>query len=69
MKRALPTIDIWRSLSNRDAVCFDVDSTVVTGEFIDELAEYLGVGELVQSVLVSSYFRSQSSLIALKRIL
>jgi phosphoserine phosphatase len=30
-----------------DAVCFDVDSTVVTGEGIDELAEHCGAGEAV----------------------
>lgn len=44
------TAELWQSLNEQDAVCFDVDSTVVTGEFIDELAAYLGVGELVQNV-------------------
>ena len=36
---------IWRSA---DAVCLDVDSTVLTEEAIDELAIYLGVGQDVQ---------------------
>ncbi len=30
-----------------DAVCFDVDSTVITEEGIDVLAEFLGKGEEV----------------------
>ena len=41
---------LWSVLGPHDAVCFDVDSTVVTGEFIDELADYLVVGERVQQV-------------------
>ncbi|XP_002167419.2 phosphoserine phosphatase isoform X1 [Hydra vulgaris] len=35
---------IWR---NADAVCFDVDSTLITSEAIDELAEFRGVGKEV----------------------
>jgi len=35
------------SLYNADAVCFDVDSTVIDEEGIDILAEYLGKGEEV----------------------
>ncbi|XP_013381750.1 phosphoserine phosphatase isoform X4 [Lingula anatina] len=35
---------IWRSA---DAVCFDVDSTVIEDEAIDEMAEFCGVGEQV----------------------
>lgn len=38
------TKDIWR---HNDAVCFDVDSTVVTGEGIDEFAHFCGRGEEV----------------------
>ena len=30
-----------------DAICFDVDSTVCTGEAIDDFAAFLGVGEQV----------------------
>lgn len=30
-----------------DAVCFDVDSTVVTTEGVDEFAAFLGVGDKV----------------------
>lgn len=36
---------IWRSV---DCVCFDVDSTVVQEEGIDELADFCGVGEAVK---------------------
>ncbi|GMR49870.1 hypothetical protein PMAYCL1PPCAC_20065, partial [Pristionchus mayeri] len=38
---------IWK---HADAVCFDVDSTVCENESIDDLAEYLGVGEEVATV-------------------
>ena len=34
-------------LQNADAVCFDVDSTVINAEGIDELADYFGAGEAV----------------------
>ena len=36
---------IWREC---DAVCFDVDSTVVKEEGSDGLAEFFGVGEQVK---------------------
>ena len=39
------TQQIWRKA---DAVCFDVDSTLVTIEGLDSLAEYCGVGEEVK---------------------
>lgn len=35
------------SLANADAVCFDVDSTVIAEEGIDTLADFLGKGEAV----------------------
>jgi len=38
------------SLTNADAVCFDVDSTVIQEEGIDVLAEYLGKGEEVAAL-------------------
>lgn len=38
------------ALMNADAVCFDVDSTVVTSEGIDDLAAFLGCGEAVASL-------------------
>lgn len=38
-------VNIWKAA---DCVCFDVDSTVVTNECIDEIAEYAGVGEAVR---------------------
>lgn len=33
-----------------DAVCFDVDSTVIREEGIDELAKFCGVGDAVQEM-------------------
>lgn len=38
---------IWRKV---DAVCFDVDSTVITEEGIDRLAEIAGVGQQVSEM-------------------
>lgn len=38
-------VDIWR---RADAVCFDVDSTLIREEAIDKLAEHCGVGAQVQ---------------------
>lgn len=39
--------DAMFSLANADAVCFDVDSTVIQEEGIDVLADYLGKGKVV----------------------
>ena len=36
-----------RCLRSADAVCFDVDSTVITSEGIDDLAAFLGCGDKV----------------------
>lgn len=38
------------SLAKADAVCFDVDSTVVNEEGIDVLADFLGKGEQVAAL-------------------
>lgn len=37
---------VWKS---SDAVCFDVDSTVITDEGIDELATFCGRGKEVSA--------------------
>lgn len=42
---------IWREA---DCVCFDVDSTVVTDEGIDELAKFLGKGNEVSNITVGA---------------
>lgn len=39
-----------QALRAADAVCFDVDSTVISSEGIDDLAAYLGCGEKVAAV-------------------
>ena len=38
--------EVWREA---DAVCFDVDSTVIQVEGIDELASFMGVAEEVKA--------------------
>jgi len=47
------------SLANADAVCFDVDSTVIAEEGIDVLAEFLGQGEAVAALTKSAMEGSQ----------
>jgi phosphoserine phosphatase len=42
------------SLYKADAVCFDVDSTVISEEGIDVLAEYLGKGEAVAALTMQA---------------
>lgn len=42
--------DAMHALYTADAVCFDVDSTVIAEEGIDTLAEYLGKGEEVAAL-------------------
>jgi phosphoserine phosphatase len=39
--------DAIETLKNADAVCFDVDSTVIQDEGIDELADFCGAGKAV----------------------
>ena len=41
---------IWRQA---DAVCFDVDSTVIKEEGIDGLAEFCGAGAQVKEMYLS----------------
>nr|CAB3492078.1 unnamed protein product [Digitaria exilis] len=42
-----PSIGAIETLCNADAVCFDVDSTVILDEGIDELADFCGAGKAV----------------------
>lgn len=39
--------DVKATWKNADAVCFDVDSTVIREEGIDELAKFCGKGDQV----------------------
>lgn len=45
-----PSQDVIDILTKSQAVCFDVDSTVISEEGIDELAGYKGVGEEVANL-------------------
>ena len=38
---------VWREA---DAVCFDVDSTVIQDEGLDQIAEFCGVGDKVKEM-------------------
>ena len=44
---SIPSLLVKQALRRSDAVCFDVDSTVISEEGIDVLAEYCGVGNEV----------------------
>ena len=41
---------VVKCLQEADAVCFDVDSTVCTGEGIDDIAEWLGCGKKIKDL-------------------
>ena len=47
MASSSTSIDARSKLLNAHAVCFDVDSTVITEEGIDVLAEFNGAGPAV----------------------
>lgn len=42
-----PSDEIKELILSADAICFDVDSTVIEEEGIDKLAEYKGAGAAV----------------------
>lgn len=47
----MATLEQTKEIFRRaDAVCFDVDSTVIREEGIDELAKFCGVGDAVQEM-------------------
>ncbi|CAB9526521.1 Phosphoserine phosphatase, chloroplastic [Seminavis robusta] len=54
------------SLATADAVCFDVDSTVIAEEGIDVLAEFLGQGQAVAALTKQAMEGSQKFQDALK---
>ena len=45
-----PTAETIATLGQLDGVCFDVDSTFCQDESIDELAEFLGCGDVVREL-------------------
>lgn len=47
-------INIWKSA---DCVCFDVDSTVCRNEAIDDLANFIGVGDQVEKMYIYIFTR------------
>lgn len=47
MESSDPMRNLWRIA---DAVCFDVDSTVIMDEAIDEMAKYCGKGDAVAAL-------------------
>ncbi|CAN6363520.1 unnamed protein product [Urochloa humidicola] len=47
LAKCLPSKDAIAMLRDADAICFDVDSTVILDEGIDELADFCGAGKAV----------------------
>ena len=46
-KNEIPTEDIMEIIAKSQVFCFDVDSTVIAEEGIDQLASFKGVGQEV----------------------
>lgn len=57
-KRMASLLEMKEIFRNADAVCFDVDSTVIREEGIDELAKFCGVGDAVAEMYVYLLFTS-----------
>ena len=57
-KRMASLLEMKEIFRNADAVCFDVDSTVIREEGIDELAKFCGVGDAVAEMYVYFLFTS-----------
>lgn len=64
----MATLSQTKELFRRaEAVCFDVDSTVIKEEGIDELAKFCGVGDAVTEMYVHKC--PQSNIKILKKVL
>lgn len=48
--KTAPQDDVKRTIQNADCYCFDVDSTMLTGEGIDELAKFADKSEEVKAL-------------------
>lgn len=61
------TLEAKRIIQSADIVCFDVDSTVIVEEGIDELAEFCGKGEEVANLTREAMGGSMTFQEALRR--
>lgn len=58
----MTTLSQTKELFRRaEAVCFDVDSTVIREEGIDELAKFCGVGDAVTEMCVTCEYAQKST--------
>jgi phosphoserine phosphatase len=60
-------LDAKRIIQSSDIICFDVDSTVIVEEGIDELAEFCGKGEEVSNLTKEAMGGSMTFQEALRR--
>ena len=57
---------VRQTLKSADTFCFDVDSTLIRSESIDDLAAFLGVGEQVQKITADAMGGSMNFTVALR---
>lgn len=62
-----PSKELNLLIRTADIFCFDVDSTIIRSESIDELADYLGVGIEVRRITFAAMEGSMSYTEALKQ--
>lgn len=62
-----PPRDLKQLIKSAEIFCFDVDSTLIRSESIDDLAEYLGVGDSVRKITSAAMGGSMSYTEALKQ--
>jgi hypothetical protein len=62
-----PLQHVKNKLKTASIFCFDVDSTLIRSESIDELAVFLGVGEQVQKITTDAMAGSMNFTVALRR--
>jgi phosphoserine phosphatase len=62
-----PPQHVKQKLKSANIFCFDVDSTLIRSESIDDLAAFLGVGEQVQKITADAMGGSMNFTVALSR--
>ena len=62
-----PSKEVRHILKTADIFCFDVDSTIIRSETIDDLAEFLGVGAEVRKLTAGAMGGSMNFTEALKQ--
>jgi hypothetical protein len=64
---SIPSQNVQSQLKIANLFCFDVDSTLIQSESIDELADFLGVGDQVQKITADAMGGSLNFTVALRQ--